>query len=153
MILKDNSGASFELNVAGYQFPGLQHAEYDSNWLLIRLEVESPLGSWKSTDLSLLTYEVEALANWLEEIELGEPSKGGIEFIEPNLSLRIWEEEPDIRKLRVYFELECRPSWAASRAAPEADLWIELELSDLDLQAAADDLRRQLRRYLRRANV
>jgi hypothetical protein len=45
MKLASKDGQKFEMRIAGYQFPHLETADYDSNWLIIAGEVIHPKGS------------------------------------------------------------------------------------------------------------
>ena len=93
----------------------------------------------------LLTFEVAALADWLECVASGGSCPSEITFIEPNLSFH-----QQSGALRVYFELEARPAWAASKEAPEEDLWLDFPASAEMLRVGAMALRHQLQRFPRR---
>jgi hypothetical protein len=148
--LKGSDGQSLALSLAGYQFPDLASAEYDSNWLTVTIDVAHPRGNWRASDPCLLTYEAARLAAWLDGIT-PESAVGSEEsFVEPCLVFSIVDANGG-RALRVYFELECRPAWASARAAGQEDLWVQFPLSELDLKAAARELREQLLRYPQRA--
>ncbi len=101
------------MSVVGYQFPALEHEEYDSNWLIIRIDVRHPLGSWSSTDPSLLTYEVAALADWLEGISAGSRPKPDQWFTEPCLEFHLKSDHNGLEFLAVNFSHEFRPPWAS----------------------------------------
>ncbi len=150
MRLRSPNGSSFEMSVEGYQFPDIQNEPYDSNWRLIRIRVAHFRGEWTTVDPCLLTDEVEDLANWFDAIAQGKGVEKEQNFTEPNLMFRL-RETPEGRSLRVYFELESRPSWAESRVSPEEDLFLEFPLADLDLARAAEELRGELARYPQRA--
>ena len=149
MKLQASDGSFFELIIVSYQFPDLPHADYDSNWLLIKIDVRHPRGSWSTIDPSLLTYEVESLAEWFEKVRKGEKVETDIDFVEPNLSFQLYSDLQG-NYLRVYFELESRPSWATSDAAGMRDLWIQFPLADLNLLDVAASLRHQLALYPQR---
>ena len=151
MELKGAANMEFELKVVGYQFPHLQHEPYDSDWLKINIRVKHPRGSWSSTDPCLLTYELASLIEWLESIVNDEPVDSEIDFIEPNLHFALLTD--GTKKLRVYFELECRPSWAPADEAGLDDLWVEFEVTPESLKSAAENLRLQLQRFPVRAGV
>lgn len=136
----------FEMRIVGYQFPELSGDSDDSNWLRIAIDVVHPRGAWSSIDASLLTYEAARLAAWLEAIAIGERESHEEGFTEPNLSFRL-VDGAGASALRVYFELESRPRWAQSRTVGEEDLYVEFPLSELDLATAANELRKQLKRY------
>jgi len=101
MKLKTLEGMAFELEIVGYQFPHMETEEYDSNWLMIRIDVSHPKGGWASTDPSLLTYEVADLAEWLEAVYNGESVDPEMVIIEPNLEFQLVVTENGENKLAV----------------------------------------------------
>jgi hypothetical protein len=147
MRLTSPSGETFTLQIVGYQFQDPRPDEYDANWLRIQIAAANARGRWTAVDPSLLTWEVIALADWLECLAAGITCSDDQEFIEPNLCFRVVGAD---RILRVYFELESRPPWAPSNAAPEDDLWLSFPIDAEMLLAAAGSLRDQLQRYPRR---
>src|SRR5262249_49490658 len=112
MRLSGPDGQAVELRIAEYQFPHLPDRDYDSNWLIIEGWVCHPKGSWSFRDACLMTYEVRRLADWLEAVGTGKQERPWANFTEPNLLFR-FEGAAGSITLRVYFELECRPAWAA----------------------------------------
>ena len=66
MKLISTHGHAFELNIQGYQFPGITNDYWDSNWLLIEINVSHPRGSWVKVDPSMNTFEVARLADWMD---------------------------------------------------------------------------------------
>jgi len=144
----------FELRIAGYQFPSMETVEYDSNWLMIQISVSHPKGNWASTDPCLLTYEVAQLADWLQAIHDGESVEPVIRFIEPNLEFHLTKTADGGNKaLCVFFQLESRPPWAKATAVGERDLWVEFDLTEIDLAAASRQLREQLQQFPQRTRV
>jgi hypothetical protein len=142
MKLSALNGHALELSVLGYQFPTGTTEWHDRNWLNVRTRVVHPRGHWLSTAPTLLTSEVAQLADWLDAVAKGDVTEGDLPFTEPNLR---FEVTGDV--VRVYFELESRPSWAKVDGAPANDLWVEFPLAEINLGAAAEDLRGQLERY------
>ena len=137
--------------MAGYQFPELEYSKWDTNWLIVEIRA-APAGErpWKSTDPSLLTWEVESLSNWLDALAaecFGEEEK----FVEPNLRFEVVHRDEDTITLRVYFELESRPPWFFAHAPEMNDLWMDLQVDSDDPRTAAQDLRRDLVRFPPRA--
>ncbi len=55
--------------IDSYQFPAIVDDEWDSNWLNIRIHVETERGGWSATDPSLTAADVIRLADWLEAID------------------------------------------------------------------------------------
>jgi len=150
--LSEDENTEFELEILGYQFPRLENEPYDSDWLNIAIRVKHPRGSWTATDPSLLTYEVERLADWLEAIADGQRVDSETGFLEPNLNFEL-RENNGAKKLRVYFELESRPSWAAADGAGMEDLWVEFSVRPEILRSAAKSLRSQLEKFPTRVGV
>lgn len=138
------------LTLAGYQFPQLATVEYDSNWLNVHVRVRHPRGEWTAQDPSLLTYEAESLAGWLEGVAAEREPHAECSFLEPNLRFEVRADEAGRRLLRAYFELELRPKWAPYDGAPEDDLFIDVPVVSAHLMAAAASLREQLARYPQR---
>ena len=149
MQLYGIDGQSVELHIVGYQFPDLAAVEYDSNWLRIEGHVHHLQGPWSFQDPCLLTYEVTRLANWLDALAQEKPDSDEIDFIEPNLSFRIVHSHASA-VLRVYFELEARPNWAAVASAGVNDLWVEFPVRELELRRASRSLREELAIYPQR---
>jgi hypothetical protein len=147
MKLHGLNGQALELSIMGYQFPSGPTDWHDRNWLQVRIHVVHPRGSWRSTDPMLLTSEVLKLADWMDAVAKGEVTQDERPFTEPALRFEVGSHA-----LRIYFELESRPSWAKSDVTPSNDLWVEFPLAEVDLSGAAADLRRQLEQYPVRAS-
>lgn len=148
MQLKNAVGESLRLDVIGYQFPDFTGEYYDSNWLMVKVEATLDKGSWSATDPSLLTADLETLIHWLSKIRAGELVKSLLTFMEPNLQFEIKDGG---KKLRVYFELELRPHWAASPHADTHDLWFEVGLTPNTLDEMILSLEEQCARFPARA--
>src|SRR5918995_5476502 len=148
MILRSRDLSEFELRVSGYQFPDMESDEWDANWLIVEGRI-SPVDerAWEFSDPALLTWEVERLSNWLEALASGRPVEDGEDFVEPNLRFEVVGSDEDTITIRVYFELESRPSWFFADVAGMNDLWVDLLVDSDDLRAAAEDLRRNLTRF------
>jgi hypothetical protein len=145
MLLRGNNNTEFEMKVVGYQFPHLEHEKYDSDWLNLSIRVKLPKGSWTAVDPCLLTWELAGLTDWLESIADGKPVDSEESFMEPNLRFELIENEP--KKLKVYFELESRPSWAPYDGAGMDDMCAEFEINKEELRDAAASLREDLKQF------
>ena len=146
------SQASFHLTILGYQFPDAEGETYDANWLRIRIDVSGPNGAWSATDPALLTYEVARLADWLEAQQTGAAKTPAVSFLELMLLFRVVEHSSEGEKaLRVHFGAFVKPSWSSEGSAGQENLWLDFPLSQIDLAAAAKELRAELKRYPQRA--
>lgn len=153
MLLVGENGGRFELTILGYEFPRIARDAWDSNWLDIRIDVQTERGAWSATDPSLTTFEVASFADWLEAIADGRRRESDVEFTEPNLSFGLHAESGDTVTLRVWFELESRPPWAPSKLAGERDVWLDVDVRRGDARRAAAELRAQLQEFPQRAPV
>jgi hypothetical protein len=136
-----------ELQILGYQFPHLETEEYDSNWLIVAGNVTHPRGSWQFIQPCLLTYEAEQLASWMDAVAYAELPYDDCGFIEPNLEFRALLNI-DRPVLRVYFDLEARPSWATK----VEEIFVDFAIEDLDLKSIAQQWRTELSAYPQRAS-
>jgi len=148
MKLEGVNGQYLSLAVLGYEFPDCvaDSDPFDPNWLIIGGQVGHPKGDWTFQEACLLTFEVEALAAWLEGIATGRVRETTQQFVEPSLLFEVLED-----MIRVSFELEVRPSWA-ERTAVHRDnaVFVELAAHDIEVAAAASSLRNDLSRYPQR---
>ena len=149
MIFTSSEDMSFELRVIGYQFPAEQIADYDSNWLNIRIDVRHSLGHWSRTDPALLTYEVQRLAEWFIALAAGDRAQTQRSFLEPNLSFELVGD--DTEKLRISFRLEFSPPWTQGGHGEERP-YVEFPLGGINLEAAAASLLEELSRFPQRAS-
>ena len=63
LVLESADGRQrLELDVVGYESPDVEDEQYDSNWLLIRIDARDGDTTWSVEDPALLTWEVERLA-------------------------------------------------------------------------------------------
>jgi hypothetical protein len=141
MRIQGSGGQSLSVDLKGYQFP--EATDYwDGNWLMVAISANHPDGAWRTTDPSLLTFEVAELVTWLEAVADGREVASHIRFIEPNLSFEL-VRIAGVVAVRVYFELECRPEWAKS-SRPIGEFWMDFAFSEGDLRDAANSLQAQL---------
>lgn len=128
-----NDRDRLELEIAGYQFPENDDGDYDSNWLMVRLEVDSRVGSWTVTQPCLLTRElvelVEATGKAAEGL-MDEPVE--LRFIEPNLAFFLDPVEDGNTEIMVEFDAECLPpGWPEDRQCRLAGRFSRQALEDI----------------------
>jgi hypothetical protein len=150
MRLNSFDGSSLELKILGYEFPDIATEDYDSNWLIIEINVTHPKEQWSSRAPCLLTYEVARLADWLENIAHGEETSSTQSFVEPHLKFQLVDPESS-KSLLIFFDMEAKSDLMPSNQEPVEDLWIKFQILDLNLEAAAKSLRQQLVKYPQRA--
>ena len=137
MRLIGQEGEEFQLEVVGYEFPGIIDDEWDSEWLIVAGKVSCARGRWKFRDPCLLTMELEALASWLRDLRSGVAGPE-LDFIEPNLRFtRVQGSEGEA--ISVAFSQEASPPWASEdeRYGDGYALTFPFSLNDLDAASAA----------------
>ena len=138
MRLFGKNGLSFDLVIDGYQFPELTNDEHDSNWLFVRGEVRYSGGGWSFRAPCLETFEVRALAVWLDSIARGRPPAATCWFTEPHLAFE-YQSDPEPAVV-IHFTHASAPPWQGSdERLPHFALSFDLVLNDL--ATAASDLR------------
>lgn len=151
MILRSKkTHTEFELRVLGYEFPEIAHAKYDSNWLLVNIRVDAPIGSWSATDPCLLTWEGHWLLNWLADITSTTERDREMRFLEANLSFVLADRRGEEVELNVECKDELRqPGTTSETATPGITLAISLS----DLREAVTSFSRELRLFPIRAGA
>lgn len=137
MRIGPHAGTLIDFTVAGYEFPELERASYDSNWLMIAGRFEKDGRAWAFRDPCLLTHELQRLAEWFEARATDPGPDSEIGFIEPNLSFR-WTKGA----LQVFAAAECRPA-----DAPPGSIELRLTPSKQEMQSAAAALHADLNRF------
>jgi hypothetical protein len=114
MTFKGIYEQTVELTITNYQFPDNQEGDWDGNWLILYLNVDSKVGKWQTTDPCLATWEMQDIIDWFDELSADKkPAFRLLTFTEPNLSFELLNEPADDTKMiRIKFDLECRPDFA-----------------------------------------
>lgn len=148
MIFKGVDNQFVEFKVLNYQFPEITDCEYDSNWLLIYLKVNSHCGDWESVDASLLVSELMDLTEWFENlVNNKEMISNSLSFIEPNLRFELIENSKDLKTVRMSFDLESRPP----NADDSKDYFIDFKFNNTELIKIIEELKSELKRFPLRA--
>ena len=135
-----NERDRLDVAIAGYQFPEIDNGDYDANWLMVRLEAESRLGSWSVTEPCLLTRELAELVD-----AAGKAAEGRVydtvelRFIEPNLAFFLHPVDNGIIEIVVEFDAECLPpEWPEGRPCHLAARFSRQALDDIRAGLAMD---------------
>ena len=140
-----------QLSVLGYAHPGVEQGEdydpYHEDFLVIKIEVATPRGSWKATKPALLTMEARELSKWLGMVAIGADLGDNLEFFDPLLYFEYGAERNGIVTLRIGFGLEFRPPWAEAHQVDAQDHLFEFEVSSADLKVASTSLSADLERF------
>lgn len=136
---------SLRIGVESYQFPDISDDEWDSNWLIINGDAALNGDSWTFQDPCLTTFEMERLANWLNQVSSGKVEQTFCGFVEPNLN---FERVSDV-EIRITFSLEALPPWHTGDG-DFGGIGINVPIDDR-LGVAANSLRAFLTRFPIRA--
>lgn len=132
--------AVLTLQVLAYEFPALHHDpyDYDANWLRVRLALTTPDRHLEVVGPYLLTWELEELADALEDERADLPV-----FIEPNLRIDRHGARPAPLRVRLKGEIE--------GMAMQVDLAADAAERRRAARALRDELLVWPRRFLRGA--
>ncbi|MBC9031834.1 hypothetical protein IAG41_05475 [Sphingomonas sp. JC676] len=151
-IVENEAPATFEgptgslrIGVERYQFPEITGDDWDSNWLIINGDAVLDGKSWTFRDACLTTFEMERLADWLDQVSSGKVENAFCGFTEPNLD---FERVSDVA-VRIAFSLEALPPWS-KRDSDFGEIGFNVPI-DNRVGAAANSLRALLTRYPVRA--
>jgi hypothetical protein len=145
MKLNSSNGNSFQLKIVGYEFPDIKDDYYDSNWLMIQIDVTSNENTWRATFPALITFEVEELADWLSSIDSIKDDPGSRGFIEPCLDFQFSTRPDELQFLNVFCMNEMSPNGQPGNTSE-----IEFPVSEINLSQAAKDLRLELQKFPQR---
>ena len=143
MIFKGTDNQTLEFRITNYEFPNVTDCEYDSNWLLIYLNVNSKSGKWKTVNPSLLVFEVKDIIDWFADLSLNKTEKKNLTFIEPNLEFDLIKENSNFKTVRIKFDLESRPE----NADGDKDYYIDFDMNNSELKNVAEELKLELKPF------
>ncbi len=134
------------IRIVGYEFPGdREPGGINSNWLMIRGDIERADTRWSFTDPSLTTVELAELIQWLRE--LPRPTLERIRFLEPLFAFSVAERDEDAWTVVAELRAEAVP-----RALRAEDDWNEgirlsLEVTPRNRDRVVEALEADLRRF------
>jgi hypothetical protein len=140
--LKDPSGNDFQLVILSYQHPDVGEDRWDSNWLLVNGTVATADGQkWKFSAPCVTTFELEELADWLDDLAADGRAPAQFDFTEPHVRFAYvpWPK----RTLQVTLTGEGAPQ-AMSVREKEAGVTLEFPLSETDASELAGQIREAL---------
>lgn len=143
MLLLDKHN-KLKFTIKNYEFPDIVDCEYDSNWLIINVDVESKKGNFVVEGPYLLTREVEELSQWFENLSNKNLEKLSIYFMEPDLFFEVDRVNDENIVINVFFDAEFMPEFHISK---DDLFFVSFHLSPEDLLNASKDLKEQLEKY------
>lgn len=148
MIFNGINDQSVELRIINYQFPEITNCEYDSNWLLMFLKVESRDGNWEIVDPFLLVRELKTMIDWFEKLSHDvETDSSSLMFIEPNLEFKLIKKTKAEKHLKIIFNLA--PQHENAHEHKEHFVYAVYNKKDLNL--IVKQLKEEIEHYPQRA--
>ncbi|MHC9088459.1 WapI family immunity protein [Tenacibaculum sp. IMCC1] len=148
MIFKGINNQTVEFKITNYQFPEINDCEYDSNWLLVYLKVNSDCGNWETIDPSLLVRDLKDIIEWFEQLSNDiETDSDSLVFMEPNLEFELIKNQLDLKTVRIIFDLESRPL----NANDDKEYYVDCEMDNVELKKVAEELTKELESFPERA--
>ncbi|QHT55911.1 hypothetical protein GXP71_07380 [Cellulomonas sp. H30R-01] len=161
MRFESGDGASVDLRLVGYQFPGAVGAppgDWDANWLVVRGRVRLADGrAWTFTDASLTTWDARDLDGWLRGVVSGHvapvrqdaPEEDLLAFTEPCLAFSLAARDDSVATVRVHLSLECAPPWLHEAGGDAAlfAFFVAVTVPLDGVRRAADDWSAALARF------
>ncbi len=137
MKLTNRAGSSFSLNIVGYQYPERQDDYWDSNWLVVQIDLQLCEKSWFVIDPGLTTFEVQLLIDWLNQLALNASGEKSLTFTEPYLQFDFITDQNKNHILRVNYRL---PPKAGNNSWQDENICIDFPSGQIRLTDAAKEL-------------
>jgi hypothetical protein len=127
--MKNHNGDNMNIEIKKYHFKDLNNKLYDSDWLDADLKIKNVAGSKKINLEFLLVEELERIVFYLMELANNNYSKTKLEFIDPNLKLKLFTRSK-IKVIKVLYY----------RGDRNIEAW-ELIANKVNLIKLADEIR------------
>lgn len=134
------SKSEFKFHVDGYQLFKPVGEDFDDNWLILKMAVDTPERRWNGRGPYLLTFELNHLIDRMKTWA----ADGGVEelltFTASNVAFGKGPSGPDLIQLRVGFDLDSNPDLHRQAGIP---LWVRFEVTPAELLEFAGDLEKE----------
>jgi hypothetical protein len=147
MKLTNLDGSFFSLDIVGYQFPDHQDDYWDSNWLMMQIQVQFSEHFWSVKDPCLTTFEIQKLIEWLHQLSNNVTDNDSLGFTEPYVQFEWTIDHNRARSLRVNYRQPPKRgihSW-------EDTISIDFLSSQIPFAEIIEDLQNQLAKFPQRA--
>ena len=135
--------SAFSLDVDGYQLLKPVGEDFDDNWLILKMSVETPERRWNGRGPYLTTFELNHLIDrmkaWAERSD-----NEVLTFTASNLAFGKGSSGRDLLNLRVGFDLDCNPDPQGKAGTP---LWVRFDVTPAELKEFAADLEKSMAEY------
>lgn len=97
---------SFQCEIIGYQFPEIEHSEWDSNWYNVKIVVCQRENVFEKVDPALTTYGLVKIRDWFKNLSENKlPYSTTLTFTEPCIEFKLLGRDEE--GVRIIIELNC----------------------------------------------
>lgn len=149
MVLHSRTGHEIRFDVLGYELPHIIDDKWDSNWLVIRINVATPEAQWERTDPGMLTWEVKEMSDWFRALSENTSPENALYFtLENNLFIELQNDcTAENKRIRMLFD-----GWFHPHPQPDnVPIPIEFEADNAELKRISEDLLKELERFPERS--
>lgn len=146
MKLENGNGASFSLDIVGYQYPDILDQYWDSNWLFVQIQIQLSEQSFSVKDPCLTTFEVPLIIDWLQRFAMNGAVEKGLVFTEPTVQFKCNIVRNGKQSLRVIF----RPPPQGSTSQLKDNISLDFPFEQVLFSEIIENLQSQLDRFPQR---
>src|SRR5688572_1333404 len=136
--------SEFQLEVNGYQLLKPVGEDFDDNWLILKMAVDTPERRWNGHGSYLTTFELNHLIDRLKAWAADASQEESLDFTSQSLAFRIGESGGDLLDLRIGFDLNCHPEAPGQAGNP---LWVRFEVTPAELLEFVGSLEKDAASY------
>lgn len=133
--------SEFKLEVGGYQLLKPVGEDFDDNWLVLKMAVDTPERRWNGHGSYLTTFEMnhllERLKAWAPDAEKEEI----VTFTAANLAFGKTPSGSDLLMIRIGFDLDSHPEPQGKAGNP---LWVRFDVTPAELLEFAGELEKEV---------
>ena len=133
--------SQFDLEVKGYQLLKPVGDDFDDNWLVLKMAVETPERRWNGHGPYLTTFELNHLLDRLKAWASDGDKEEVLTFTVHNLAFGKSPSGRDLLMLRIGFDLDSNPDPEGKAGTP---LWVRFDVTPVELLAFAGDLEKEV---------
>lgn len=135
--------SEFRLEVGGYQLLKPVGDDWDDNWLVLKMAVDTPERRWSGHGPYLTTFELTHLLDRLKAWA-ADGKEETLTFSSENLAFSRKSGGRDLVALKVGFDLGCHPEAPGKAGNP---LWVRFDVTPAELVEFVNELEKEAAPY------
>jgi hypothetical protein len=136
--------SEFRLDVIGYQLLKPVGEDFDDNWLVLKMAVETPERRWNGQGAYLTTFELNYLIDSLKAWSADGGREEVLAFTAANLAFAKKPSGADLLSLEAGFDLDSHPEPQGQAGNPH---WVRFEVTPAEILEFAGDLEKEVAAY------